>query len=234
LGPARVHGVEFVRRQGLGPAAVGLRLPTPRYAGSAAVLALGSRRVTHCTRCARCVQTDAASQSWMRAGTRADPRAAVLAVADATPQRPAPSLARTFGSLSMSSASHGHRARRLPRAAGALAGRESGSMPGSYPSLNKERLVLRKAVGGWAVARLWGGEARRVSVGVRTRTLPKLTRCVCLNETSAASEVSYAARPKPKHRSAVEPQAKTATAARHRTPAHGLATSQTVRSSCLP
>jgi hypothetical protein len=101
-------------------------------------------------------------------------------------------------------------------------------MPGSCPSLNNEPAVLRKVVGGWAVARHWGGEERKVSVGARTRALPRLTRCVCLNETSAAKEVSYAARPKPEHRGAVEPQAKTATAARHRPPAHGFATRQII------
>jgi hypothetical protein len=43
---------------------------TPRCAGCAAVLALGSRRKTRFTRCARCAQTVAASQSTKRAGTR--------------------------------------------------------------------------------------------------------------------------------------------------------------------
>jgi hypothetical protein len=184
-----VTGVDQ-RRQGLGPAAVRLRPRRPaaraalRYSpwGRAAELASLTAFVS--------LKQAAASQFTKRAGTRTDPRPAFLAVADAASQRPAPSLARAFGSLRESLASHGHRARGLPRAAGALAGREPGSMPGSCPSLNKERSALCKAAGGWAVARLWGGEARRVSVGVRTRTLQRLTRCGCLSEVSAVDEAS--------------------------------------------
>jgi hypothetical protein len=111
---------------------------TPRCAGCAAVLALGSRRRTRFTRCARCARTAAASQSTKRAGTRADPRAAFLAVAYAARHRPAPSLAgalilggRVFGKP------WGIEPRDLPRAAGALTGREPGSMPGLCPSPTK-------------------------------------------------------------------------------------------------
>jgi hypothetical protein len=52
---------------------------------SAAVLALGSHRVTHFTRCARCVQTDAMSQFTKRARTRADPNTALLAAPEVAP-----------------------------------------------------------------------------------------------------------------------------------------------------
>jgi hypothetical protein len=90
---------------------------------------------------------------------------------------------------------------------------------------NKELLLPRQAVGGWALARLCGGEERRVSVGARSRALRELTHRICSNATSAASEVSFAARPRPEHRSAVgAPLAPTAAVARQRTPAHGLAT----------
>jgi hypothetical protein len=66
---------------------------TPRCAGSAAVLAPGSRRITPSARCARCGRTDAASQFTKRASTRADPRAALLAVAYSPRHWPAHSLA---------------------------------------------------------------------------------------------------------------------------------------------
>jgi hypothetical protein len=90
---------------------------------------------------------------------------------------------------------------------------------------NKELLLPRQAVGGCALARLCGGEEHRVSVGARTRALRQLTRRICPSATNAVSEASYAARPKPEHRSAVGALlAPTATVARQRTPAHGLAT----------
>jgi hypothetical protein len=57
---------------------------------------------------------------------------------------------------------------------------------------------------------LWGGEERSVGVGARTRALRELTHRVCLNATSAASEVSYAMRPQREHRSGVD--------AKHRPP----------------
>jgi hypothetical protein len=130
-------------------------------------------------------------------------------------------------------ASRGHRARGLPRAAGALLGREPGSMPGSSPSLNKELTLLRKAVGRWAVARLCGGEARRGSVGARNRALRELTRRGCPSATNAVSEASSAARPKPEHRSEVgAPLAPTAAVARHRPPAHGFARAASHWSDC--
>jgi hypothetical protein len=93
---------------------------------------------------------------------------------------------------------------------------------------NKELSVPRQAVGGCAVARLCGGEEHRVSVGARTRALRELTRSDCLSATNAVSEASFAARPKPEHRSAVgAPLAPTAAVARRRTPAHGLAPANT-------
>jgi hypothetical protein len=89
----------------------------------------------------------------------------------------------------------------------------------------KEQVHPRQAVGGCALARLCGGEEHRVSVGARTRALRELTRCDCSSETNAVSEASFAARPKPEHRSAVgAPLAPTAVVARQRTPASGLAT----------
>jgi hypothetical protein len=71
------------------------------------------------------------------------------------------------------------------------------------PFSNKEISVPRQAVGGCAEARLCGGEERRVSVGARTRALRELTRRNCSSATNAVSEASFAARPKPEHRSAV-------------------------------
>ena len=53
-------------------------------ADSAAVLGLGSRRITRCVRCALCARTDAASQFTMRAA-RADPRPALLAAPEIAP-----------------------------------------------------------------------------------------------------------------------------------------------------
>ena len=91
-------------------------------------------------------------------------------------------------------------------------------------SPNRTVGALRKAVGGCAVACLCGGEERRDSVGACTHALRELTHRVCPNETSAASEVSYAVRPNPEHRSAVgAPLAPTAAVARRRAPAHGFA-----------
>jgi hypothetical protein len=68
---------------------------------------------------------------------------------------------------------------------------------------NKEQVVLSQAVGGCAVVRLCGGEEQRVSVGARTRALRELTRRNCSSATNAVSAASFAARPKPEHRSAV-------------------------------
>jgi hypothetical protein len=93
---------------------------------------------------------------------------------------------------------------------------------------NKEQVLSRQAVGGCAVARLCGGEEHRVSVGARTRALRELTRRNCSSATNAVSEASFAARPKPEHRSAVgAPLAPTAAVARHRAPAHSLAPART-------
>jgi hypothetical protein len=68
---------------------------------------------------------------------------------------------------------------------------------------NKEPSLPRQAVGGCAVACLCGGEEHRASVGARTRALRELTRRNCPSATNAVSEASFAARPKPEHRSAV-------------------------------
>ena len=59
--------------------------PSLRY-GFPVLLGFGSHRVTHSTHCVRCVRTDAVSQMTKRAGTRADPKPAVLGGAYA--QRP--------------------------------------------------------------------------------------------------------------------------------------------------
>jgi hypothetical protein len=106
----------------------------------------------------------------------------------------------------------------------AKAGLDARTLSYSY----KEQPVPRQAVGGCALARLCGGEERRVSVGARTRALRELTRRICSSATNAVSEASHAARPKPEHRSAVgAPLAPTAAVARQCTPAHGLAKART-------
>jgi hypothetical protein len=61
--------------------------------GCPVLLGFGSHRVTHSTRCARCVRTDAVSQLTKRAGTRADPKPAVLGGAYALRPRPTRRLA---------------------------------------------------------------------------------------------------------------------------------------------
>ncbi len=57
----------------------------------------------------------------------------------------------------------------------------------------------------WAVPAggdLWGGEERRIGVGVRS-TLRKLTRRNCLSAESAANAASFATRPQAEHHSGV-------------------------------
>jgi hypothetical protein len=69
---------------------------------------------------------------------------------------------------------------------------------------NKQQVLPpRQAARGCALARLCGGEERRVSVGARTRALREPTRRSCSSAVSAANEASLAARPRPEHRSAV-------------------------------
>ncbi len=58
------------------------------------------------------------------------------------------------------------------------------------------------AAGGGGAGSLWGGEERRVEVGARS-ALRNLTCRICLNAATAGREVSYAARPRPEHRSEV-------------------------------
>ncbi len=197
---------------------------TPCYAGCAAVLALGSRRKTHFTRCARFVRTVAASQLWKRASTRADPRAAFLAVAYAARHRPAPCLAGEERSWGRVVARCGHRARTLPRAAGAQPGEGRARCPALALLQQRTGACLAKP---WAGVR-WRACAAARSTGFRSARVPArfahLTRRNCLSATNAVSEASFAARPKPEHRSAVgAPLAPTAAVARQRTPAHGLA-----------
>ena len=78
------------RRAGRGRSAEAC--PSLRY-GFPVLLGFGSHRVTHFTRCARCVRTDAVSQFTKRASTRADPKPAVLGGAYALRPRPAHRLA---------------------------------------------------------------------------------------------------------------------------------------------
>jgi hypothetical protein len=107
----------------------------------------------------------------------------------------------------------------------ATAGLDARLSPFTSP---QELSVPRQAVGGWALARLCGGEERRVSVGARSRALRELTHRICLSATNAVSAASYAVRPIPEHRSAVgAPLAPTAAPKRQRTPAHGLAQART-------
>jgi hypothetical protein len=163
-----------------------------------------------------------------RVSTRADPKPAVLGGAYALRPRPARRLAgddRSWGRVSGNArASSPRLAARRRRAYGAHAGLDARLATFS----NKKQVLPRQAVGGCAVVRLCGGEEHRVSVGARTRALRQLTRCDCLSATNAVSEASFAARPKPEHRSAVgAPLAPTAAPARQRTPAHGLAHAST-------
>ncbi len=61
-----------------------MRGRSAKCADCTAMLALGSRRVTHCAHCVRCVRANAASQFWMRAA-RADPSAALLVAPEIAP-----------------------------------------------------------------------------------------------------------------------------------------------------
>jgi hypothetical protein len=66
--------------------------PSLRY-GCPVLLGFGSHRVTRFTHCVRCARTDAVSQMTKRAGTRADPKPAVLGGAYALRPRPTRRLA---------------------------------------------------------------------------------------------------------------------------------------------
>ncbi len=88
----------------------------------------------------------------------------------------------------------------LWRACGAR--QAAGSMPAACQTLSPRTIVSRKAWGRPAPGCVGDGEERSPGVGARTRALRKLTRRNCPNETSAASEVSFAARPQGEYRSA--------------------------------
>jgi len=75
----------WLQRGAAGSARRGLNLwRSPLRADSTAMLALGSRRRTHCVRCALCVRTTAPSQSTKRAA-RADPRPVLLVAPEIAP-----------------------------------------------------------------------------------------------------------------------------------------------------
>ncbi len=67
-------------------------------------------------------------------------------------------------------------------------------------STRKPNGLARRAVP--AGGDLWGGEERRIGVGVRS-TLRKLTRRNCLSAESAANAASFATRPQAEHHSGV-------------------------------
>jgi hypothetical protein len=102
------------RRAGRGRSAEAC--PSLRY-GFPALLTFGSHRVTRFTHCVRCARTDAVSMFTKRAGTRADPKPAVLGGAYALRPRPARRLAGGGCSSSAwqrSTGSSGPRAVRRP------------------------------------------------------------------------------------------------------------------------
>ena len=160
-----VRSVQARRRAGRGRSAEAC--PSLRY-GYPALLGFGSHRVTHFTRCARCVRTDAVSQRTKRAGTRADPKPAVLGGAYALRPRPARRLAgddRSWGRVSgKPRASSPRLAARRRRATG----RGPGSMPGLRPSPTKNRCFLAKPRAG---AR-WRACAAARSTGFRSARVP--------------------------------------------------------------
>ncbi len=213
------------------PAGAGLRMRRP-LRGSAAVLALGSHRVTRFTHFVRCARTDAVSMSTKRMSTCADPKTALLAVAYAAPHRPAPSLARderSWGRGERQAA--GVEPAPLPARQRRASAHEPGAMPGLCAIPTKNLRCLRKAVGGGAVACLCGGEERKHSVGACTHAHQPLTHRVCSNAANAVSVVSYAVRPNPEHNSAVgAPLAPTAAVARRRAPARGFAPATSIQS----
>ncbi len=223
-------GPRPVRKQGGGRGAVGAQAALALAArGFPAMLGLRSHRETRCTHCVRCARTLAVSQITKRAGTRADLSPVLLggairpACAPPAALRGEPFLGKSEGQA----AGIEPVACRAPQArVQAPAGLDA--RLGSFS--NQEPRLPRKAVGGCALARLCGGEEAspdtnspvdcsclasgwalapsaackaRVSVGARTRALRQLTRRICSSAANAVSAASYAARPKPEHRSAV-------------------------------
>ncbi len=192
-----------VRKQGGGRGAVGAQAALALAArGCPAMLGLRSHRETRCTHCVRCARTLAVSQITKRAGTRADLSPALLGGAI----RPACAPPAALRGEPFLGWSEGQAAGIEPVACRAPQARVQApagldARLGSFS--NKELNVPRKAVGGCALARLCGGEERRVSVGARTRALRQLTRRICSSAANAVSAASYAAQPKPEHRSEV-------------------------------
>ncbi len=191
-----------VREQGGGWGAGGAQPALALAArGFPAMLGLRSHRETRCTHCVRCARTLAVSQLTKRAGTRADLSPALLGGAIRPACAPPAALREQsiLGERVWQAAGIEPAACRAPQARNrARAGLDARLLTFSH----KEQALPRQAVGGCALVRLCGGEERRVSVGARTRALRKLTRRNCLNATSAASEVSFAARPQGEYRSA--------------------------------
>ncbi len=223
-------GPRPVRKQGGGRGAVGAQAALALAArGFPAMLGLRSHRETRCTHCVRCARTLAVSQITKRAGTRADLSPGLAGRAGR--KRPAARQAQTVhwtvcvrarllgGAIRPACAppaalreqpflgeSEGQAAGIEPVACRAPQARVQApagldARLGSFS--NQEQVLPRKAVGGCALARLCGGEERRVSVGARTRALRQLTRRICSSAANAVSAASYAARPKPEHRSEV-------------------------------
>jgi hypothetical protein len=157
---------------------------------------------TRFVHCAHFTQTAAASQIWKRAGTHADRNPALLAAPESRHRPPAHGFAkkhrRFFGGGRTRA---GHRARLAPQERACGARQAAGSMPAACPLLSHKRNGSCKAWGRPLWGCVCGGEERSPGVGARTRALPQLTRRVCLNATSAASAVSYAARPQAEYRS---------------------------------
>mgnify|MGYP006333094343 CR=1 FL=1 len=84
----------------------------------------------------------------------------------------------------------------------AVAASLSGLDPVFAVVASKRSDLTGKAARGAQAGRIGAAEERRSEVGARTRALRELTHRVCSNATSAASEVSYAVRPKGEYRSA--------------------------------
>jgi hypothetical protein len=96
----------------------------------------------------------------------------------------------------------GHRARPSPRGAPAARGKPRARCPWLAKHSPPRTIASRKAWGRPVPGCVGDGEERSPGVGARTRALRKLTRRKCLNATSAASEVSFAARSQGEYRSA--------------------------------
>ena len=88
------------------------------------------------------------------------------------------------------------RPRRAPPAA---------TLQGLCSTIAHATMVSDQGAAGWAAARMWGAEERRVGGGARS-ALRKLIRRMCSSAANAVSVASYTARPRPEHRKAVGAQ----------------------------